>query len=98
MSARERQNHGAAPHRAQDRLTRGLSDLVYPFPRNLRIGTARDWRMEASWHSLNNLFNDLVGNGMIQTIIAEIWAKIVCYNLRWTIRGHTSFEKNFNTT
>lgn len=37
---------------------------------------------------MKSLVRDLVGGRMIQTIIAEMWAKIVCYNLGWTIRGH----------
>jgi hypothetical protein len=48
-------------------------------------------RMEAWWHSLKSLVGDLVRSRTIQTIKTEIWAKIVCYNLIWTIRRSHGF-------
>jgi len=48
-------------------------------------------RMEAWWHSLKSIVGDLVRSRAIQTIKAEIWAKIVCFNLIWTIRRSYGF-------
>lgn len=48
-------------------------------------------RMEAWWHSLKRLVGDLVRSRTIQTIKTEIWAKIVYYNLIWTIRRSYGF-------
>lgn len=48
-------------------------------------------RVEAGWHSLKSLVGDLVRNRTNKTINAEIWSKITCYNLIWTIRGSHKF-------
>jgi hypothetical protein len=48
-------------------------------------------RMEAWWRSLKSLVGDVVRSRTIQTIKAEIWSKIVCYNLVWTIRRSHGF-------
>ena len=48
-------------------------------------------RVEAGWRSLKSLVGDLVKNRTDQTIKAEIWSKIVCYNLIWTIRRSHGF-------
>lgn len=48
-------------------------------------------RVEAAWHSLKSLVGDIVRSRTIQTINAEIWSKITCYNLIWTIRGSHGF-------
>lgn len=48
-------------------------------------------RVEAGWHSLKSLVGDTVRNRTEQTIKAEIWSKITCYNLIWTIRGSHGF-------
>lgn len=44
-------------------------------------------KIEAGWHSLKSIAGDLLRNKTIQTIKTEIWSKIICYNLIWTIRG-----------
>ena len=48
-------------------------------------------RVEAGWHSLKSIVGDIVRNKTIQTIKAEIWSKITCYNLIWTIRRSHGF-------
>jgi transposase len=48
-------------------------------------------RVEAGWHSLKSLVGDLVRGRIEETIEAEIWSKIVCYNLIWAIRGNYGF-------
>jgi len=48
-------------------------------------------RVEAGWHSLKSIVDDFVRSRTDQTIEAEIWSKIVCYNLIWTIRGSHEF-------
>ena len=48
-------------------------------------------RVEAGWRSLKSVVGDLVRGRTNQTIKTEIWAKIVCYNLIWTIRGSYGF-------
>ena len=48
-------------------------------------------RVEAGWHSLKSLVGNLVRNRTNKTINAEIWSKITCYNLIWTIRGKHKF-------
>ncbi|MEM0488102.1 MAG: transposase [Candidatus Bathyarchaeia archaeon] len=48
-------------------------------------------RIEAGWHSLKSIVGDLIRNKTIKTIKTEIWAKIICYNLIWTIRGRHKF-------
>jgi len=48
-------------------------------------------KAEAGWRSLKSLVGDLVRNRTAQTIRAEIWSKIVCYNLIWTIRRSHGF-------
>lgn len=48
-------------------------------------------RVEAAWHPLKSLVGDIVRNRTNQTIKAEIWSKITCYNLIWTIRGNHGF-------
>jgi hypothetical protein len=48
-------------------------------------------RVEAVWHSLKSMVGDIVRNRTIKTIKAEIWSKVTCYNLIWTIRGNHGF-------
>ena len=48
-------------------------------------------RVEAGWHSLKSIVGDIIRNRTIQTIKTEIWSKIICYNLIWTIRGSNKF-------
>lgn len=48
-------------------------------------------RVEAAWHSLKSMVGDIVRNRTIKTINVEIWSKITCYNLIWTIRGNHGF-------
>ncbi|MEA2089313.1 MAG: transposase [Thermoproteota archaeon] len=48
-------------------------------------------RVEAAWRSLKSLVGDIVRSRTIQNIKAEIWSKITCYNLIWTIRGKHGF-------
>jgi len=48
-------------------------------------------RVEAGWHSLKSLVGDFIRNRTIQTVKMEIWSKIICYNLIWTIRGSYGF-------
>lgn len=48
-------------------------------------------RVEAGWRSFKSMVGDIVRNRTIQTIKAEIWSKITCYNLIWTIRGNHGF-------
>jgi len=48
-------------------------------------------RVEAGWRSLKSMVGDIVRNRTIQTVKAEIWSKITCYNLIWTIRGSHGF-------
>ena len=48
-------------------------------------------RAEAGWHSLKSLVGDVVRNKTVQTINAEIWSKITCYNLIWAIRRKHGF-------
>ena len=48
-------------------------------------------RAEAGWHSMKSLVGDVVRSKTVQTINAEIWSKITCYNLIWTIRGKHGF-------
>lgn len=48
-------------------------------------------RMEAWWRSLKSLVGKLVRSRTIKTIKAEIWAKITCHNLIWTIRRSNGF-------
>jgi len=48
-------------------------------------------RVEATWNSSKSLVGDIVRNRTIQTIKAEIWSKIICYNLIWIIRGNHGF-------
>jgi transposase len=48
-------------------------------------------RIEAGWHSLKSMVGDIVRNRTKQTIKTEIWSKIICYNLIWTIRGSYGF-------
>ncbi|MFQ6077233.1 MAG: transposase [Candidatus Bathyarchaeia archaeon] len=48
-------------------------------------------RVEAGWRSLKSMVGDLIRNRTTQTVTAEIWAKIVCYNLIWTIRRSHGF-------
>ena len=48
-------------------------------------------RIEAGWHSLKSIVGDIIRNKTIQTIKTEIWSKIICYNLIWTIRGSHKF-------
>lgn len=48
-------------------------------------------RMEAWWHSLKSLVGDLVRSRTIRAIKTEIWAKITCYNVIWTIRRSYGF-------
>jgi len=48
-------------------------------------------RVEAGWHSLKSMVGDVVRNRTKQTINTEIWSKITCYNLIWTIRGSYEF-------
>jgi len=70
---------------------RQMVDLLRNHPRLFhRLYRLRPM-MEAWWHSLKSLVGDLVRSRTIQTIKAEIWAKIVCYNLIWTIRRSHGF-------
>ena len=48
-------------------------------------------RVEGAWHSLKSVVGDILRNRTIKTIKAEIWSKITCYNLIWTIRGKHGF-------
>lgn len=48
-------------------------------------------RVESGWRSLKSLVGDLIRNKTVQSIKIEIWAKIICYNLIWTIRGSNGF-------
>jgi len=48
-------------------------------------------RVEAGWHSLKSLVGDIVRSKTEKTKNAEIWSKITCYNLIWTIRGSYGF-------
>jgi transposase len=48
-------------------------------------------RVEAGWHSLKSILGDIIRNKTVQTIKTEIWSKIICYNLIWTIRGSYGF-------
>jgi len=48
-------------------------------------------RAEAGWHSLKSMVGDLIRSRTVQTIKAEIWSKIVCYNLIWAIRRSHGF-------
>jgi len=48
-------------------------------------------RVEAGWHSLKSIVGDIIRNRTKQTIKTEIWSKIICYNLIWTIRGSHGF-------
>jgi len=48
-------------------------------------------RVEAGWHSLKSIVGDIIRNRTKQTIKTEIWSKIICYNLIWTIRGSYGF-------
>ncbi|RLC73546.1 MAG: hypothetical protein DRI26_00555 [Chloroflexi bacterium] len=48
-------------------------------------------RMEAWWYSLKIIVGDFLRSRSIQTIKTEIWAKITCYNLIWTIRRSHGF-------
>jgi hypothetical protein len=49
--------------------------------------------MHAGWMAQpkKSLVGDLVRNKTVQTIKMEIWSKIICYNLIWTIRGSYGF-------
>jgi hypothetical protein len=75
---------GCPPWRQMVGLFRGHPHL---FNRIYRLRP----RMEAWWHSLKSLVGDLVRSRTIQTIKTEIWAKITCYNLIWTIRRSYGF-------
>lgn len=48
-------------------------------------------RVEAGWRSLKSMVGDILRSRTIQTVKAEIWSKITCYNLIWTIRGSHGF-------
>jgi transposase len=48
-------------------------------------------RVEAGRHSLKSIVGDIIRNRTIQTIKTEIWSKIICYNLIWTIGGSYKF-------
>lgn len=48
-------------------------------------------RVEAAWHSLKSLTGDYVRSRTEQTRKSEVWSKITCYNLIWTIRGKHGF-------
>lgn len=48
-------------------------------------------RVEAGWRSLKSLVGDVVRCRTIRTVKAEIWSKITCYNLIWTIRTSYGF-------
>jgi transposase len=48
-------------------------------------------RVEAGWHSLKSMVGGILRNRTIQTIKAEIWSKITCYNLIWSTRGSHGF-------
>jgi hypothetical protein len=48
-------------------------------------------RVEAAWHSLKSIVGDLTRSRTEKTIETEIWSKITCYNLIWTIRGSHGF-------
>ena len=48
-------------------------------------------RVEAGWHSLKSIVGDIIRDRTKQTIKTEIWSKITCYNLIWTIRGSYGF-------
>lgn len=48
-------------------------------------------RVEAGWHSLKSIVGDIIRSKTAQTIKTEIWSKIICYNLIWTIRGSYGF-------
>ena len=48
-------------------------------------------RVEAGWHSLKSIAGDFVRGKTFQTVAAEIWSKILCYNLIWVIRGSHGF-------
>jgi len=48
-------------------------------------------RVEAGWHSLKCITGDFLRGRTFQTATAEVWSKIVCYNLIWTIRGRYGF-------
>ena len=48
-------------------------------------------RAESGWHSLKSLVGDVVRSKTVQTINAEVWSKITCYNLVWAIRGEHGF-------
>ena len=48
-------------------------------------------RAESGWHSLKSMVGDVVRSKTVQTINAEVWSKITCYNLIWAIRGEHGF-------
>jgi len=48
-------------------------------------------RVESGWHSLKSMVGDILRSRTNQTVKAEIWSKITCYNLIWTIRGSQGF-------
>ena len=48
-------------------------------------------RVEAGWHSLKCITGDVLRGRTFRTAATEVWSKIVCYNLIWTIRGRCGF-------
>jgi len=48
-------------------------------------------RAEAGWRSFKSLVGDFIRSRTLQTMMAEIWSKIVCYNLIWVIRRRHGF-------